>query len=112
MWRLLCVLAVSALSSQAADAIRAFGLDWKVPTAADWKVESDGSLELLVPKPSTKPRRPTQFAVAQTPDYVEVTVEADVKKEPEALRKRHTSLMFAFAYKDPDHFLYAHLSVD
>src|SRR5438128_940265 len=102
MWRLICSVAIGALCCQGADTIRAFGLDWTVPMASDWKVESDGTLQLLVPKPSTQPRRPTQFAVAQTPDYIEVTLEADVKKEPEALRKRHTSLMFAFAYKDPD----------
>jgi len=99
----------------AADTIEAFGLRWQVPIAADWKVEKiDGApvLQLLVPRPSTAPRRPTQFALAETPDFIKVTVEAEMKKEPAALRDRHTSLMIAYAWRDPDHFNYAHLSVD
>src|SRR5260370_40892088 len=70
------------------------------------------TLRLLVPRPSTQPRRPTQFALADTPDYLTVTVEAEVKKEPKALRNRKNSLIFIYAYRDPDHFNYAHLSDD
>ena len=70
------------------------------------------TLRLLVPRPATEPRRPTQFAVAQTPDYIRVTVEAEMKKEPAAARNRRTSLMIAYAWRDKDHFNYAHLSVD
>lgn len=65
-----------------------------------------------MPRPSTQPRRPTQYALAETPDYVKVTVEAEVKKEPEAARKRRTSLILVYAWRDADHFNYAHLSVD
>ena len=70
------------------------------------------TLELLVPRPATQPRRPTQFALADTPNYLRVTVEAEVKKEPEAARQRRTSLIIVYAWRDPDHFNYAHLSVD
>jgi hypothetical protein len=99
----------------AGDHIDAFGLRWRVPTAADWKVENtaDGPvLQLLVPRPSLAPRRPSQFALAETPDFIKVTLEAEVKKEPAALRNRHTSVMIAYAWRDPDHFNYAHISVD
>ena len=107
------LLLCGALGAQ--DTIQAFGLKWKVPIAADWKVEQVGGVEtlrLLVPRPSTEPRRPTQFAVAQTLDYIRVTVEAEMKKEPAAARNRRTSLMIAYAWRDKDHFNYAHLSVD
>ena len=97
------------------DTVEAFSYRWNVPIAADWKVaEMDGApaLQLLVPRPSTQPRRPTQFALAQTPDFVRVTVELEIKKEPLAVRNRRTSVIIVFAYKDPAHFNYAHLSVD
>lgn len=99
----------------AADTIDAFGLKWRVPIAADWRLEDvEGApvLQLLVPRPALHPRRPTQFAVAETPNFLKVTVEAEVKKEPAAQRNRHTSLMIAYAYHDADHFNYAHMSVD
>lgn len=116
MLRLVAVFAVAAaLMCHGADTIEAFGMRWTVPITADWRVERvDGSqvLNLLVPRPSTQPRRPTQFAIADTPGYTTVTVEAEMKKEPEAARQRHTSLMIAYAYRDADHFNYAHLSVD
>lgn len=109
------ILTLCAAAGGAADTIEVFGLRWKVPIAADWKVARDQAvptLELLAPRPSTQPRRPTQFALADTPDYLRVTVEAEVKKEPEAARQRRTSLMIVYAWRDPDHFNYAHLSVD
>src|SRR5690349_10426797 len=99
----------------AGDRIEAFGLRWRVPMAADWKVENTAEgpvLQLLMARPSVAPRRPSQFAVAETPDFIKVTLEAEVKKEPAALRNRHTSLMIAFAWRDQDHFNYAHISVD
>jgi hypothetical protein len=113
--RLFLVLLLLPSPALAADTIDAFGLRWRVPIASDWKVENQGGapvLGLFVPRPSTAPRRPTQFALAETPDYLRVTVEAEMKKEPAALRNRHTSLMIAYAWRDPDHFNYAHLSVD
>ena len=115
MRRSIVILTLCAASAGAADTINVFGLRWKVPIAADWKVTSPNgvpTLELLAPRPATQPRRPTQFALADTPNYLRVTVEAEVKKEPEAARQRRTSLMIVYAWRDPDHFNYAHLSVD
>jgi hypothetical protein len=112
----LAILLGLAAQMPAADTIEAFGLRWRVPIAADWKVESvEGiqTLRLLVPRPpSAAPRRPTQFALAETPDYISVTVEAEVKKEPQALRNRRNSLIMVYAWKDANHFNYAHLSDD
>ncbi len=113
----LVLLGVACLTATAfaADTIEAFGLRWKAPIAADWKLEDVKgvpTLSLLVPRPSTQPRRPTQFLVAQTPDYTRVTVELEMKQEPAAQRNRHTSLMIAYAWQDENHFNYAHMSVD
>jgi hypothetical protein len=110
---LLVILAVGAC--QAGDSMEAFGLRWSVPVAADWKLEQlEGMpvLSLLVPRPSERPRRPTQFALAETKDYSLVTVELEAKKEPQALRNRRNSLIIVYAYKDADHFNYAHMSDD
>lgn len=93
------------------DRIEAFGLKWRVPVAADWKKNGD-VLELTVPRPSLAPRRPSQYALADTPDYVKVTVEAEMMPEPKAVRNRRNSLMIVYAWKDKDHFNYAHISVD
>ncbi|MEX2260778.1 MAG: hypothetical protein WD696_02440 [Bryobacteraceae bacterium] len=107
----LCILALFCLPALASDAIEAFDLRWQVPIRADWKIENR-VLHLLKARPSLKPRRPGQFALAQTPDYMQVTVEAEMKKEPAALRNRRTSLLIVYAYRDANHFNYAHLSVD
>jgi len=109
------VILLSGGGASAADIIEAFGFKWRVPIAADWKVTRDAggqTLQLLVPRPSTQPRRPTQYALAETADYIQATVEAEMKKEPEAARQRRTSLMIVYAWRDADHFNYAHLSVD
>ncbi len=113
--RTLLFMIALALPAAAEDVIEAFGLKWKTPILADWKVEkTDGieTLKLLAPRPSTEPRRPTQFALADTPDYISVTVEAEMKKEPKELRKRRNSLIIVYAWRDKDHFNYAHLSDD
>jgi hypothetical protein len=114
-WKLIGVCLAASVVCPAGDAIEAFGLKWQVPVATDWKLEDAHGLpvlQLLVPRPSEHPRRPTQFALARTPDFLKVTVEAEMKKEPAELRNRHTSLMIAYAWRDPDHFNYAHISVD
>jgi len=86
-----------------------FGYQWHVFNPADWKVSTENGtpvLELNTPRePLPGPRRPMQFAIAQTPDFSHVTVEADV-------RPRRRSLVIVFAYRDPAHFDYAHLSTD
>ncbi len=107
------LLACAALP--AADTVEVFGLRWRVPLRDDWKVERQGGaevLKLLIARPSTQPRRPTQYALAETPDYRRVTVEAEMKKEPFEARKRGTSLIIVYAWRDAEHFNYVHLSVD
>lgn len=90
--------------------LRIFGFDWSVPDPADWRVTVDAqqpTLRLAVGKepPPTGPRRPMQFAIAQTQPFSRVTIEADVKP-------LGRSLLLVFAYRDPAHFDYAHLSID
>ena len=105
--RLAVFLAFCAAAS-AADSVEAFGIKWSVPIASDWKMEKEGEtpvLRMLVARPQREPRRPTQFALADTPAFHRVTVEADVKRLA-------GSLIIVYAYRDPTHFNYAHLSVD
>jgi hypothetical protein len=101
---LMLCLALPALS----ESVKAFGLDWTVPVAEDWAVERDGSSEVLhlkVPRDQKVPRRPKQFAVAETPNWQNVTVSFEVK----ALGGH---VIAVFAYRDDAHFNYAHLSID
>lgn len=86
-----------------------FGQHWTVPEASDWKIADENGtqvLRLTTPRgPLPGPRRPIQFALADTPDLQKVTVEGD-------MRPLGHSLMIVFAYRDAEHFDYAHLSVD
>jgi hypothetical protein len=90
-------------------AVLVFGYHWTVPNPADWKVDREGGsavLQLITGRePPPGPRRPMQFAIADTPVFHEVRVDADVKP-------LQRSLMMVFAYRDAAHFDYAHLSVD
>ncbi len=109
------LLWIAAASCCAAETIDAFGYRWNVTYAKDWSLETAGgppTLRLLVPRPALQPRRPAQYALADTPPYSRVTLEAEVRKEAAAARNRRTSLMLVYAWKDPDHFNYAHLSAD
>ena len=104
------VIAVLLLTGAlgAADWIEAFGFKWSVPVAADWVVEKDGStpvLRMLVERPQREPRRPIQFALADTPDWKQVRIVADVKR-------LGGSMILVYAYRDATHFNYAHLSTD
>jgi hypothetical protein len=102
------LLFVFALTASAADTIEAFGHKWIVPNASDWKVEQeDGKpvLHLLVARPQEKPRRPLQFALADTPPWQQVVLECDMKRAG-------GSMILVYAYRDASHFNYAHLSVD
>jgi hypothetical protein len=113
--RLIAVCLVLCTTAAAGDVLEAFGLKWDVPNGADWKLGTDDgppTLQLLVPRPSTQPRRPTQFALAQTAPYKKLELDLEMKKEPLAARNRRTSLMIVYAWRGPDHFNYAHLSVD
>jgi hypothetical protein len=105
----LVLLLLATLTLFGADTLHVFGYQWTVPQASDWKIDQeDGTtiLHLLSAKePLPGPRRPIQFAVAQTPDFNHVTVRADV-------RPLKRSLMIVYAYRDAAHFNYAHLSTD
>jgi hypothetical protein len=106
--KLIAMLAIIAGSLSAADTLRVFGREWQVPVSADWKLDRENGTEVLrlvqSRGPLPGPRRPIQFTLADT-DYERVSVEADVK--PLA-----RSLLIVFAYRDPAHFDYAHLSID
>lgn len=108
---MITLLFTLAATLAAEDSIQAFGLRWKIPMAKDWRMDGD-TLELLTPRPSLAPRRPSQYALADTPDYTKVTMEAEMKAEPAAIRQRHNSLLLVYAWKGPNHFNYVHLSVD
>ena len=103
------LLLAAATVLGAADTLEVFGRKWDVPVAADWKVEEDAGAQALRLAqnrgPLPGPRRPIQFALAETAPFRQVTVEADVMP----LAK---SLMIVFAYQDEAHFNYAHLSTD
>jgi hypothetical protein len=103
----LAAILLFVTSAFAGDTLEIFGHKWDVRVAADWKVEDNGTELHLVQNrgPLPGPRRPIQFAIAQTAPFEKVTVEADVMP----LAK---SLLIVFAYKDEAHFDYAHLSTD
>ncbi len=105
-----CILLATASLAAAADQVDAFGVKWSVPTGADWKVESQEGvpvLRMLTARPpeKDKPRKPTQFALAEVGPFEKVTVEAEVKRLA-------TSLILVYAYRDDLHFNYVHLSGD
>lgn len=97
--------------SLAADRLEAFGLRWSVPLLSDWNVateEGEPVLRLVTARPLPKePRRPFQYALAETPAHAKVSLELDVRREP-----RVGSLILIYAWQDPAHFNYAHLSND
>ena len=103
--RALFVCLSLAFSLQAATTLEVFGRKWSVPHAEDWKVEG-GTLSLVHGRePVGSPRRPFQFALAETPAFAEVTVEADIQP-------LGRSVILVFAYQDAAHFNYAHISTD
>jgi hypothetical protein len=106
---LLLAFALAALpADKPANTIEVFGHKWTVPNASDWKVEQEGGkpvLHLLVERPQEKPRRPLQFALADTPPWQQVTLECEMKRVG-------GSMILVYAYRDDSHFNYAHLSVD
>jgi hypothetical protein len=108
-WHNLSVLFVAALTLTAADTLDIFGHKWTVPNASDWSTGEDGGsavLHLVTGKePLPGPRRPFQFALADTPAFRDVTIEADAKP-------LGRSLILVFAYRDAGHFDYAHFSTD
>lgn len=103
------LLAVVALLP-AADNLQIFGHQWSVPTGSDWEIQKEDGGQFLhmkigrAPLPSG-PRRPFQFAIADTQPFKDVTVEADI-------RPLKRSVIIVYAYRDPAHFDYAHISTD
>jgi hypothetical protein len=105
----LILLAAAALLP-AADNLQVFGYQWSVPTGSDWEIRNEGGAQVLHMKVSREPlasgpRRPFQFAIADTEPFSKVTVEADIKP-----LKR--SVIIVYAYQDAAHFNYAHISTD
>jgi hypothetical protein len=102
-------LLLTATALFASVTLEVFGHDWTVFDAKDWSVAQETGapvLHLVTPRgPLPGPRRPVQFAIAQTQDFGNVTIEADV-------RPLQRSLILVFSYRDAAHFDYAHLSVD
>lgn len=93
----------------AAGEIQAFGLRWTVPNATDWKVDREDDVDTLrlvtARAPADGPRRPFQFALANLRYAKGVNVELE-------MQPLGRSLLIVFAYRDPAHFDYAHLSTD
>ncbi len=107
--RLLIGALLIAVVAMGGDSLSAFGKQWSVINASDWKIENLEGLsvmQLLNPRgPLPGPRRPVQFALAQTGAFSRVRIEMD-------MRPRGRSLIIVFAFKDEAHFDYAHLSID
>jgi len=93
----------------ARDVLHVFGYAWSVPFASDWRIERDNGTPVLhlfrARGPLPGPRRPIQFALAETAELNHVTVDLDA-------RPLEKSLILVFAYRDSAHFDYAHLSTD
>ena len=102
-------LIANSLIARCADRISAFGYQWQVIHKGDWEISSSSQgplLSLLAGRePLPGPRRPIQFALADMQPFTRVRVEAD-------MRPHARSLIMVFAYRDPAHFDYAHLSID
>ncbi len=100
---------LSLASVSAADTLSVFGRNWTVPVKADWEIKNESGGEVLHMAqsrgPLPGPRRPIQFALLDMPPARDVTVELDI-------RPLQKSCIIVFAYQDPDHFDYAHLSID
>lgn len=110
--RAFCTLPLGlAVSASAADSLEALGLAWSVPFRDDWRVANDDGVETLhltVARPKAdSPRKPIQYALAQTGPLSRFTIECEVRRlQPKG------SLIIVYAWKDASHFNYIHLSDD
>jgi hypothetical protein len=105
--RLLALMLSAVTLACAGDSITALGYTWDVPNKAEWSA-AEGLLKMLVPFPDPKPvpRRPAQYALAQTAPFEEVRIDVEVK------RLEKGSLIIVYAWRDAEHFNYIHLSPD
>jgi hypothetical protein len=91
--------------------IRCFGQTWLVRTAGDWKTElaPEGDvLHLDVPRPQeANPRAPVQYALLDSQAPGCFTLDVEVRSDLAS-----ASLIVVYAWKDPVHFNYVHLSTD
>ncbi len=91
--------------------IRCFEQNWLVRTAADWKTETTSSGEVLhlnVPRPQeADPRAPVQYALLESQPLDCFTADIEVRSAIKSV-----SLIVVYAWRDPIHFDYVHLSTD
>jgi hypothetical protein len=91
--------------------ISCFGRQWQVHEATDWKIENTAGTEVLslnVPRPQeANPRAPIQYALLEQEPAGCFTLDVEVKGFAAS-----TSLIVVYAWKDPLHFDYVHLSTD
>lgn len=94
------------------ETIGAFGHNWRVPIASDWRVsrESGGEiLDLLVARPQqANPRRPFQYALLDGEPLSRLTLEVEVQRVP----TKSAGLILVYAWRDAGHFNYVHLCED
>jgi hypothetical protein len=103
------LLAAAAGLAFPAETIDALGYKWTVLFASDWKIEQEGGadvLRLIKARPQeANPRRPIQFALAETPDYLKFTLDTEIRRD-------ENGLIIVYAFKDAAHFNYVHFSKD
>jgi hypothetical protein len=106
--RLTGAIVLAAVCGYAEERLEAFGHQWNVEATSDWAVvqeEGETVLRLLKSGQPGVPRRPTKFAVADTPPFKRVIVECE-------MRRAGRSLIIVYAWQDKDHWNYAHVSSD
>jgi hypothetical protein len=110
--RTLLTLPIAAAAAQPPpERLRAFGLQWRAPIPSDWRVRNEAGgevLDLLVARPQqANPRRPFQYALAETQPLARFTLQVEVRRQPKT-----GSLILVYAWRDSAHFNYLHLSDD
>lgn len=106
--RLACLFLLGVTTLPAADTLQMFGHKWTVPVKTDWQLAEGANPVLRLTQsrgPLPGPRRPIQFALLDAEPFEHITLELDIKP-------LGRSCILVFAYRDPAHFNYAHLSTD